>query len=38
MKTKNALLTSFAFATLCAVVFCARGPPVTVTFKNLGTG
>lgn len=37
MKTKNVLLTSFALATLCAVVSAHAGPPVTVTFKNLGT-
>ncbi|EPF64309.1 hypothetical protein [Pseudomonas syringae] len=37
MKTKNVLLTSLALATLCATVVAHAGPPVTVTFKNLGT-
>ncbi|KPZ15920.1 Uncharacterized protein ALO40_05417 [Pseudomonas syringae pv. viburni] len=37
MKAKNVLLTSFALATLCAAVSVHAGPPVTVTFKNLGT-
>ncbi|MEQ4314145.1 hypothetical protein ABNM01_23790 [Pseudomonas syringae] len=37
MKTKRFLLTSLAFATLCATVAAQAGPPVTVTVKNLGT-
>ncbi|RMV98654.1 hypothetical protein ALP01_100230 [Pseudomonas caricapapayae] len=37
MKIKKVLLTSFTLATLCAAVAAHAGPPVTVTFKNLGT-
>jgi hypothetical protein len=37
MKTNKTLLASLAFATLCTSVTAQAGPPVTVTFKNLGT-
>ncbi|WP_094188365.1 hypothetical protein ACTACG_19650 [Pseudomonas syringae] len=37
MNTKKILLTSFSLVTLCAAVAAHAGPPVTVTFKNLGS-
>ncbi|RMN08034.1 hypothetical protein ALQ65_100776 [Pseudomonas syringae pv. coriandricola] len=37
VKTHKILLTSIVLATLCTAVTAHAGPPVTVTFKNLGT-
>lgn len=37
MKTNHIALTFLALATLGATVTAQAGPPVTVTFKNLGT-